>query len=80
MYDEGICLHGYSPEQMGKAQVRGFYEGIFSAFDTPKLSFEEVLWKRSSWRGAPAPSQHGHCRQHGPQNDPLRGSRRPVLL
>jgi hypothetical protein len=34
----------------------------------------------SSWRGAPAPSQHGHCRQHGPQNDPPRGSRRPVLL
>ena len=44
LYDEGICLHGYSPEPMGKAQVRGFYEGIFSAFDTPELSFEEVLW------------------------------------
>ena len=42
LYDEGIRLHGYSPEPMGKAQVRGFYEGIFSAFDTPKLSFEEV--------------------------------------
>jgi predicted ester cyclase len=44
LYDEGIRLHGYSPEPMGKAQVRGFYEGIFSAFDTPKLSFDEVLW------------------------------------
>jgi hypothetical protein len=31
-------------------------------------------------RGAPAPSQHGYCRQHGPQNDPPRGSRRPMLL
>jgi predicted ester cyclase len=44
LYDEGIRLHGYSPEPMGKAQVRGFYEGIFSAFDNPKLSFDEVLW------------------------------------
>ena len=44
LYDEGIRLHGYSPEPMGKAQVRDFYEGIFSAFDTPELSFDEVLW------------------------------------
>ena len=44
LYDEEIRLHGYSPEPMGKAQVRGFYQGIFSAFGTPKLSFEEVLW------------------------------------
>jgi predicted ester cyclase len=44
LYDEGIRLHGYSQEPMGKAQVRGFYEAIFSAFDTPKLSFDEVLW------------------------------------
>ncbi len=38
LYDEGIRLHGYSPEPMNKVQVRGFYEGIFSAFDTPKLA------------------------------------------
>ena len=44
LYDEGIRLHGYSPEPMGKPEVRGFYGGIFSAFDTPKLPFEEVLW------------------------------------
>jgi predicted ester cyclase len=44
LYDEGIRLYGYSPEPMGKAEVRGFYEGIFSAFDTPKLTFDEVLW------------------------------------
>ena len=29
---------------MSKAEVRGFYEGFFSAFDTPKLEFHEVLW------------------------------------
>jgi predicted ester cyclase len=44
LYDEGIRLHGYSPEPMGKVQVRGFYEEIFRAFGTPKLEFHEVLW------------------------------------
>jgi predicted ester cyclase len=29
---------------MNKDQVRGFYQGIFSAFGTPKLKFHEVLW------------------------------------
>jgi steroid delta-isomerase-like uncharacterized protein len=44
LYDEGIRLHGYSPEPMDKVQVRGFYEAIFRAFDTPQLEFHEVLW------------------------------------
>jgi predicted ester cyclase len=44
LYDERIRLHGYSPEPMDKLGVRGFYEGMFSAFDNPKLDFHEVLW------------------------------------
>ena len=54
LYDEGIALHGYSPEPMNKDQVRGFYQGIFSAFDTPKLEFHEVLWdgERNGHRAA----------------------------
>ena len=44
LYDEGIRLHGYSPEPMSKVQVRVFYEAIFRAFDTPTLDFHEVLW------------------------------------
>lgn len=44
LYDERIRLHGYSPEPMSKAEVRAFYETIFSAFDTPKLEFHEVVW------------------------------------
>jgi steroid delta-isomerase-like uncharacterized protein len=48
LYADGIKLHGYSPEPMGKDEVRGFYEGIFSAFDSPKLAFEEVLWDADS--------------------------------
>lgn len=44
LYDEGIALYGYSPEPMNKDQVRGFYQGILSAFGAPKLEFHEVLW------------------------------------
>ncbi len=44
LYDEGIRLHGYSPEPMDKTQVRSFYEGTFRAFDMPKLELHEVLW------------------------------------
>jgi predicted ester cyclase len=44
LYDDRIRLHGYSPEPMGKNEVRGFYGGIFSAFDAPQLEFHEVLW------------------------------------
>jgi len=44
LYDEAITLHGYTPESMGKAEVRVFYEGIFAAFDSPQLAFHETLW------------------------------------
>ena len=43
LYDEDIRLHGYAPEPMGKQAVRVFYEQIFEAFDTPKLTFHEVF-------------------------------------
>lgn len=44
LYDEDIKLHGYSPEPMDKAAVRGFYEAIFAAFgDAPPLEFRETL-------------------------------------
>jgi predicted ester cyclase len=45
LYDDRIQLHGYSPEPMGKAEVRGFYEAIFAAFGSPPLEFHEVLWE-----------------------------------
>jgi steroid delta-isomerase-like uncharacterized protein len=44
LYDERIALHGYAPERMGKAEVRGFYAAVFAAFDSPQLDFHEVLW------------------------------------
>ena len=44
LYDDRIRLHGYSPEPMGKAEVRRFYEATFAAFDSPQLDFHEVLW------------------------------------
>jgi predicted ester cyclase len=44
LYDETIRLHGYAPEPMDKAEVRGFYAAIFAAFAAPQLEFHEVLW------------------------------------
>ena len=44
LYDDAIVLHGYDPDPMDKTTVRGFYEGIFAAFDSPQLAFHEVLW------------------------------------
>jgi predicted ester cyclase len=44
LYRDDIRLHGYSPEPMGKTEVRGFYEGTFAAFGSPQLEFHEVLW------------------------------------
>ena len=42
-YDEEIRLHGYTPEPMDKASVRGFYQAIFAAFDSSQLTFHEVF-------------------------------------
>jgi predicted ester cyclase len=44
LYRDDITLHGYSPEPMGKGDVRGFYEATFAGFDSPQLDFHEVLW------------------------------------
>ena len=44
LYAEDIRLHGYSPEPMGKPEVRAFYAAIFAAFDSPQLEFHEQLW------------------------------------
>jgi len=45
LYDDRIRLHGYSPEPMGKDEVRRFYGAIFAAFGRPPLEFHEVLWQ-----------------------------------
>jgi predicted ester cyclase len=44
LYDEGIRLHGYAPEPMGKAEVRGFYEAALAAISPNRLEFHETLW------------------------------------
>jgi len=48
LYDEGIRLHGYTPEPMNKAAVTGFYEMIFTSMaaqgkPNPVLDFHDVL-------------------------------------
>jgi predicted ester cyclase len=44
LYDENIRLHGYSPEPMGKTEVRGFYEATFAGISSNSLEFHETLW------------------------------------
>jgi len=44
LYDEDIRLHGYSPEPMGKQEVRGFYEASLAALSPNRLEFHETLW------------------------------------
>jgi predicted ester cyclase len=43
LYDEDIRLHGYSPEPMGKGEVRGFYVGAMAALTPNRLEFHETL-------------------------------------
>jgi predicted ester cyclase len=43
LYDEGILLHGYSPEPLDKPAVRAFYEGIFAAFPGCRLTVHETI-------------------------------------
>jgi predicted ester cyclase len=43
LYDERILLHGYTEAAMGKAAVRGFYEGVFAALSGIVLEIHEVV-------------------------------------
>jgi predicted ester cyclase len=44
LYDDRVRLHGYAPDPIGKTEARGFYAGIFAAFDDLRLAFHETLW------------------------------------
>jgi predicted ester cyclase len=44
LYDENVRLYGYSQQPMDKAGVRDYYEGVFRAFDPPRLDFHDTLW------------------------------------
>lgn len=43
LYDERIALHGYTEQPMGKAEVRGFYEGLFASLSDIVLDIHEVV-------------------------------------
>jgi steroid delta-isomerase-like uncharacterized protein len=42
-YDDGIRLHGFSPEPMDKATVRDFYAGIFASFPGSRITIHETV-------------------------------------
>src|SRR5215472_7876730 len=48
LYDDAINLHGYSPEPMGKAAVKAFYEMVCASLGeagrpNPTLAFNETM-------------------------------------
>ena len=43
IYDDGIRLHGYTPQPMDKTAVRAFYEGIFAALPENHLELHETF-------------------------------------
>jgi steroid delta-isomerase-like uncharacterized protein len=43
LYDDRISLHGYSPEPMGKAEVAGFYQGLFMVLGDVHLDVLRVV-------------------------------------
>jgi steroid delta-isomerase-like uncharacterized protein len=43
LYDDAIQLHGYSEKPMSKAEVRGFYQGLWDALSNVKLEVHQVL-------------------------------------
>lgn len=43
LYDEGIRLHGYSPEPMDKASVRKFYEESWEVYANQELTMDDVF-------------------------------------
>lgn len=48
LYDDSITLHGYGPQPVDKATVRGFYETIWAGLaaegqPNPELVFHEVM-------------------------------------
>lgn len=43
LYDDGITLHGYSPQPMDKSTVRGFYSMVFGAFPGSQLTIDEEI-------------------------------------
>ena len=43
LYDDEITLHGYSPQPMDKATVRGFYSMVIGAFPGSQLTIDEEI-------------------------------------
>ena len=54
LYDDSIRLHGYSPQPMDKAAVKGFYENVNAALGEgergpPRLVFHDVMTDKNRY-------------------------------
>ncbi|MGH2947539.1 MAG: ester cyclase [Solirubrobacteraceae bacterium] len=43
LYDDDVTVHGYSPEPMNKAAVKGFYEGIFAGLPGSQIELVDAF-------------------------------------
>lgn len=43
LYDDGVVLHGYTPEPMAKPAVREFYGAIMAAFPGCRITVHETF-------------------------------------
>jgi predicted ester cyclase len=57
LYDRSVLLYGYADHPLRFDEVRGFYEGIWAAVDSPTITVHEVaeaddtLWVRATMSG-----------------------------
>ena len=60
LYDPDVALHGYADRPMLLAEVRGFYEGVWTAIADPHIDVLQVaetddwLWCRATMSGTHA--------------------------
>ncbi|MGZ6912809.1 MAG: ester cyclase [Acidimicrobiia bacterium] len=65
LYDPAVRLHGYSDRPLGFDEVRGFYEGLWSAVGAPRIDVHaldeagDTLWCRATMTGTHAGEMMG---------------------
>jgi C-1 hydroxylase len=60
LYDPDVALHGYSDRPMPLEEVRGFYQGVWTAIADPRITVHQVaeaddwVWCRATMSGTHA--------------------------
>jgi predicted ester cyclase len=65
LYDPSVRLYGYAADPLGADEVRGFYEGLWAAVGSPRITVHDVaetddtLWVRATMSGTHAGEMMG---------------------